>query len=300
MDAHTYNIFPHTSTPAKPDFSRLLKPDYKYTFDITVELAKSQRNYEIGKFVLSADFIDTTGGVRGHAYHPIVMPYESGVHVFLESLVLFPARLLRFIPTTETIVHTFTLVNPYTEPSSLYPPTDAIQLSLSTRLIDIQAMHMNILPQLRGLVWCMYYYPYTSMVVGVGILWALQMGVVMMFVMGKILYHTLRHTPNALPTQTSQTEGISVRGEESNDQRREGRHAYVVEDSHVNTPLAQPNSPISPLNTLRQRKGRSVVPTRLENTYNRVSLQELMQERDELKKDNASIVDTSLLESKND
>eukprot|EP01031_Cornospumella_fuschlensis_P032544 gene32544-39346_t len=228
------------------------------------------------------------------------MPYESGVHVFLESLVLFPARLLRFIPTTETIVHTFTLVNPYTEPSSLYPPTDAIQLSLSTRLIDIQGMHIHILPQLRGLVWCMYYHPYTSMVVGVGFLWALQMGVVMMFVMGKILYHTLRRTPNPLPSQTSDTEGMPVRGEESNDQRREGRNAYVFEDSQANTPLAQQNSPISPLNTLRQRKGRSAVSTRLENTYNRVSLQELMQERDEMKKDDVKIADTSLLESKSD
>ncbi|RYY70644.1 hypothetical protein EON63_22390 [archaeon] len=65
IGSHTYHPYPHISTPTPPptpfDLSRLLKPDYKYNFDITVELAKSQRNYEIGKFVLSADFLDTTG-----------------------------------------------------------------------------------------------------------------------------------------------------------------------------------------------------------------------------------------------
>ncbi|RYY70642.1 hypothetical protein EON63_22380 [archaeon] len=92
----------------------------------------------------------------------------------------------RFMSTTESVTHSFSLVNGYKEPSSIYPPTHTLELTLSTPHVDLLSIHLSILPQLKGIVYYMYYYPISSLVVGVGMLWGLQMGVLTGFILVRV------------------------------------------------------------------------------------------------------------------
>lgn len=165
--------------------NRFLQADMAYNIDITVQLARSIRNLDLGKVTLKMDIVDATQATIAHSTRPIVMPFQSSLYVHLESLLTFPGRFLGLAPPQESMSLRIQMTDNFIEPPSSHPPTEGLSFTLSSAAFDLLEMEVAVLPNLQGIGlgrW-LYYYPITSALVIIGILSVLQGGLVVAVVM---------------------------------------------------------------------------------------------------------------------
>eukprot|EP01039_Chlorochromonas_danica_P008921 gene8921-9841_t len=66
------------------------------------------------------------------------------------------------------------MINHFEEPPTSYPPTTALRFYLSHNKMDLVDMTVEVLPQVRGLSYFLYYYPCLSAIVIISILVGVQ------------------------------------------------------------------------------------------------------------------------------
>jgi hypothetical protein len=178
---------------------RFLKSGYNYNFDVRVLLAKSMRNFESGKVVLSLDVFDSTGRIIANSFRPIIMPYQSPIYIHLESFVLFPVRLAGFASHIDSTEYSVNMIDKFVEPGIAHPPTEGLQFTLSSPKIDLLSLEVLILPQLRGLVSLMYHYPLVSFIAFISIISSIQLGCIAIFIMVMFYYlYCVALSPNRM------------------------------------------------------------------------------------------------------
>ena len=129
---------------------RFLKSESAYYLYSTMHTTKSSRNREIGKFMLHCSLIDGTGGVVASSSRPVAMPYKSTLYTFLEDLVNFPFMYVGAIGGDSSSIHV-PLINNFIEPRYTKPPTEYVELLLSTNQADVSYATLTIMPALTGL-----------------------------------------------------------------------------------------------------------------------------------------------------
>lgn len=164
---------PLTNTKLK----RFLVPGVSYIFDISLVISKSARNMDIGKFMVFVRLFDSTGDAIAKSFRPAYVPYQSATTIFLENIFHFPFILLGLREimgiSFSSIRTNMQLINNYVEPMSILPPTELVELSLSTSSVDVTEAYLTIMPTLTGFRYYMHYYPWISFFAGVSIISAI-------------------------------------------------------------------------------------------------------------------------------
>jgi hypothetical protein len=152
---------------------RFLKSGSIYFIDSKFVLAKSPRNFDIGKFMIHSTLFDSSGAAVAKSARPVVMPYQSPLSLSLLSYCTFPMRFIggvlgiggRGIDDGETAYVHVTLMNNYKEPVLVFPSTNYIELTLSSSIFDISEVFLTVMPELKGITYYVYYYPTMSIIV---------------------------------------------------------------------------------------------------------------------------------------
>jgi hypothetical protein len=140
---------------AKNDEVPFLKHGRFYSVDMSISLAKSNKNFLLGSSALTLTVIDASGEATARSTRPLVMPYQSAPSLWIESVALQPFRLCGLIQTTEFVTVHIPLMNNYQEPAPHRPHTNLLELSLSldsATQMDILDAHITVLPRVTGLV----------------------------------------------------------------------------------------------------------------------------------------------------
>eukprot|EP01032_Pedospumella_encystans_P011096 gene11096-12929_t len=153
---------------------RFLKADSFYDIHGTFTVAKSARNYDIGTSALTVKTTDASGDLVAKSVRALIIPYQHPMSLLLESMAFFPARMLGAAQVAETVDVWVNLMSGYHEPGYTLPPTDAIELYLNAPVMDLQYAYITVMPKLRGVVYYMYYYPWTTFFIGCAITSGLQ------------------------------------------------------------------------------------------------------------------------------
>jgi len=140
-----------SSRPEQEEYKRYFKPSSTYTFHSTVEIAKSRRNMELGKFMISLRLFDSTGRVIARSSRAVVVPYQSIVSSTLQTLFLSPLVLSGLSQRYEQHKVRVTFMNDFVEPGHMQPPTSLVELSLSTNEADVVSTHLTVMPALHGI-----------------------------------------------------------------------------------------------------------------------------------------------------
>lgn len=164
------------SDPFYEKYKYFLHSGTKYNIDAIFELAKSPRNYEVGKVAATLTMVDTSGDSIAKSVRPVYIPFQSQTSLFLESIVLFPLRLVGILPSAETVIVQSPLMHNFMEPLKSHPSTQYVELTLSSSKLDLQDARLKIIPQVTGLSYYLYYHPHVTWVVFVWGLSFLQFG----------------------------------------------------------------------------------------------------------------------------
>lgn len=154
--------------------SQFLRSDFAYSVDIGFTLAKSRRNYEIGKFMATVSLVDNTGDLIAKSSRPVVMPYQSSVTLFLDSISKYPCRIIGICDQNEVVSVHVPMMTEYREPKT--HATESLDLTLSSDKADIGAVEVTIMPVLRGVVYFMWYYPILTAIICVSCLMGTHLG----------------------------------------------------------------------------------------------------------------------------
>lgn len=163
------------------DTRRFLRSDFEYTVDIAFELSKSNRNFDIGKFMAHLSLFDNLGDLVAKSSRPVVMPYQSVVSLVMDSLVKFPFRLVGLCGVNEVTTVHIPMMTEYREPHTTF--TDSIELTLSSDKPDIGAVEVTVMPVLKGLVYFMWYYPVACAFVGISSTLGFQLSLYFLYVL---------------------------------------------------------------------------------------------------------------------
>ena len=167
------------------DSRRFLRSDFEYTVDISFELSKSSRNFDIGKFMAHLSLFDNLGDLVAKSSRPVVMPYQSPVSLTLDSIVKYPLRLLGFCGINEVTTVHVPMMTEYREPVAGF--TDSIEITLSSSKADIGTVEVTIMPVLRGLVYFMWYFPTSTAFFCVFAMIGVQLSLYMVYVAASFL-----------------------------------------------------------------------------------------------------------------
>jgi hypothetical protein len=140
---------------ASSSSNNFLRSDFAYSLDVAFTLSKSQRNFELGKFMASIQLVDNTGDVVAKSSRPVVMPYQSPVTLFMDSVAKFPCRVVGLCAPSEVVTVHVPMMTEYREPKAT--STESIELTLSSDTADISAVEVTIMPVLKGLIYFMWY-----------------------------------------------------------------------------------------------------------------------------------------------
>ena len=106
---------------------RFLIPGVSYSINISMLLAKSVRNNNIGKFMIFLKLYDTTNQLIAKSSRPVIIPYQSDITTWLENIVYFPFCMLGFqkvLGHSLNSIHIQTqMINNYFEPKTILPST---------------------------------------------------------------------------------------------------------------------------------------------------------------------------------
>lgn len=131
-------------------FNRYLQAGTKYSFELHATLAWSRRNIDLGTFMIYLTLFDNSGYALAKSSRPISLPYQSVTSLFIDSIVKYPLRLFGFVGSTESVYIPIQLMNDYDEPRRSFPPTEHIEIALSTANVDILDCSITVLPKLTG------------------------------------------------------------------------------------------------------------------------------------------------------
>lgn len=178
LDSSSYETYDKVTSYTK---KRFLKINSYYCINVDFALAKSPRNYDIGKFMLYTSIIDSNGDSIAKSIRPVVIPYQSDVSNFLFYVATFPIKLLNLVPHVENNVVTIPVMNEFKEPPASAPGTEYIELSLSLATPDIYEATLTVMPVLNGLTFYVYYYPYLFIITSSVILTLFQVSIAVSF-----------------------------------------------------------------------------------------------------------------------
>lgn len=169
--------------------SQFLRSDFAYSLDVGFTLAKSQRNFELGKFMSTMSLIDNTGDLIAKSSRPVVMPYQSAVTLFLDSVSKFPCRIVGLCSPNEDVTVHVPMMTEYREPKT--SATESIELTLSSDKADIGTVEVTIMPVLRGVVFFMWYYPMLTAFTSVSCFMGIQLAIYGVYVLIQIVFKYL-------------------------------------------------------------------------------------------------------------
>lgn len=174
-----WNYLKRTDMDRGPSY---LRTGSSYSFFLEARLAKSDRNRALAKVMATFTTFDATGDAVARAIRPVVLPWEHPVVTMLSSISTWP--LLPF-GVEANAVGRVELMNNYREPA---PPTDFVEISLSSADFDIEAAYLSIVPETSGMSYLVYNYPMTSIILGAWTLAVLQL--IALFIFGVVYYFT--------------------------------------------------------------------------------------------------------------
>ena len=130
---------------------RFLKYGNHYSIDVMLTLAKSPRNAHLGKCMMYLTTYDVGMQPIARSSRPITIPYQSAMTMYLDSIVLYPLRLLgyRDFPESDTIL--VNMMSKYLEPLARKLPTQYLEFTLSTADVDVSDVKLTVMPSLYGL-----------------------------------------------------------------------------------------------------------------------------------------------------
>lgn len=139
--------------------NRFLRAGFRYSIDLKFNLATSSKNMNMGKFMVYAKVIDSAGDLVATSSRPVVVPYQSCVSLFLDSVVKYPLRITGLLPIAEASDVFVTVMNEFREPSepsrSKLPgvvlTSEFLELKLSSAEIDMNDAKITVMPMLSGL-----------------------------------------------------------------------------------------------------------------------------------------------------
>jgi hypothetical protein len=102
--------------------------------------------------MLRTTLFDTKGEAIAQSSRPVVIPYQSDVSLFIESVCKYPLRAFGLVDTTETSEVQVTVMNDYLEPTHINAATEYLELVLSTSDVDIYESHVSVMPALSGIM----------------------------------------------------------------------------------------------------------------------------------------------------
>lgn len=146
-----------------------LQAGRSYSFMMEFHLAKSDRNRDLAKFMVYLTLFDSSSEAVAESSRPVVLPWEHTSVSLLTSLTYVPFTLLGFSSSAVTRIE---LINNYRESS---PPTQYLELKLSTGDADVESAYLSIIPETSGLSYLLYHYPISTIIVGVWILCLFQL-----------------------------------------------------------------------------------------------------------------------------
>lgn len=134
-----------------PVTTRALYPGSKYDINAFLYFAKSPRNFQLGKVVLTLNVIDRSGDAIAYSVRTIPIAYQT---LYLKVAEELSAKVLQIfgVPSHVTLESdTASLMNNFVEPAQSQPPSDLLDLELSTNEVDLLRMEVVIAPQMSYL-----------------------------------------------------------------------------------------------------------------------------------------------------
>jgi hypothetical protein len=145
----TWENLQNSVAPCEYVSSELVSGNY-YDFVLSAKLPKSIRNMKLLKSSIYFRIIDCNGQTIANSIRPITVPFQSSLSLYLESLVLFPARFLGYYPSEEFAIRKIRLLDNFQEASGRnnHLHSFRIELQLATADIDLEEMNLYISPRL--------------------------------------------------------------------------------------------------------------------------------------------------------
>lgn len=197
------------------DSKRFLYPGYRYSIDLTFNLAKSQRNLDLGKFMVYLTMVDSTGDSIAKSARPVAIPYQSLPSLVLDSITKYPLRLFGLYQIEEASSVCVPIMNDYREPLAARSSTETVELILSTEVVDICDVFLTIMPVLGGITFYMHYYPRASFFFGVTLIMGIQISTYLVYFVVSFIYQYLSTVNNFIDDERQDMdmdEGGFIRG----------------------------------------------------------------------------------------
>jgi hypothetical protein len=156
---------------------QFLRSDFAYMIDASFRLSKSRKNYELGKFMVFLDVVDSTGASMARSARPVAVPYQSASTLWLDSVCTFPLRVVGFTSAHETSRVDVSLMNAYWERAGSGAATEILELTLDSAVPDIVETTVTVMPVMRGVTAYMWHYPVLSALLGVASFTTLQISI---------------------------------------------------------------------------------------------------------------------------
>ena len=166
---------------SKDTHRQFLRSDFSYMIDASFRLSKSHKNYELGKFMVFLDVVDSTGASTARSARPVAVPYQSSSTLWLDSVCMYPLRVLGFTSAHESSTVDVSLMNAYWERAQGGAATEVLELTLGSSIPDIVEATVTVMPVMKGLTSYMWHYPVLSTVIGVAGFTSLQIGMYMTY-----------------------------------------------------------------------------------------------------------------------
>lgn len=157
-----------------PMIPRSLFPGSKYDINAFLYFAKSPRNFQLGKVVLTLNVIDRSGDAIAYSVRTVPISYQTLYLKVAEELSAKVSQIFG-IPSHVTLEsNTVSLMNNFVEPAESQPPSDLLDLELSTNEVDLLRMEVVIAPQMSYFTSFLYYHPTPSFLIGTYIFSCIQ------------------------------------------------------------------------------------------------------------------------------
>lgn len=143
------------SSPAKAaPRPHVLLSGAAYDFTGRTVFSKSPRNVDLGKVVLTTTVVDACGEATAQSVRLLPLPYRTSIVLIMEDLIDFWRRFLGFRHPFTFIQQTsvVSLLDNFIEPRQGKCFTSSVHLELSTSDVDIEAVWLEISPQMSTIM----------------------------------------------------------------------------------------------------------------------------------------------------
>jgi len=172
--------------------SDLIRGKY-YDISVSAKLSKSLSNMALAKTSLQTRIIDCNGQTIAQSIRPLVIPYQSGLSLQLESVLMFPARFTGYLPKEEYFWVDISLMDNYQEPfhTSTLVKAQRVELQLHNVEIDLMDMLLRISPRLTYISYLLKKFPIICFIIGTALITLFQIALYSGIVMIALAYSAL-------------------------------------------------------------------------------------------------------------